>query len=40
MGYKHVAQAESERFITIRPLGSKFDTHCQIVDALKEKGVF
>ena len=39
-GYKHVAEQESERFITIRPLGSKFDTHCQIVDALKQKGVF
>lgn len=39
-GYKHVAEQESERFITIRPLGSKFDTHCKIVDALKQKGVF
>ncbi len=39
-GYKHVSQEESERFITIRPTGSKFDTHCKIVDALKQKGVF
>lgn len=39
-GYKQVAAEEEDRFIVIRPLGSKFDTHEKIVAALKEKGVF
>jgi len=39
-GYKYVAEKESERFVTIKPLGNKFDTHKKIVEALKQKGVF
>jgi len=39
-GYKTVAEQEKERFIIIKPTGTKFETHDKIVEALKQKGIF
>lgn len=39
-GYKEVIKKEGDRFIVIRPLGTKYETHDLIVEALKQRGVF
>lgn len=39
-GYLQVVRRESQRFIVIKPSGTKFQTHELIVSALKERGVF
>lgn len=39
-GYKYAAEKNADRFIVIRPLGTKYQTHEKIVEALKQKGVF
>ena len=38
-GYKAVAEKFPERIICIKPLGTKFETHKLIVDALKDRGI-
>ena len=38
-GYKKVIDAEPDRFLIIDCMGSKYNTHNNIVKALKEKGV-
>ena len=38
-GYKKVIEAEPDRFLIIDCMGSKYNTHNNIVKALKEKGV-
>ena len=38
-GYKKVIDAEPDRFLIIDCMGTKYNTHNNIVKALKEKGV-
>lgn len=38
-GYKEVARLYPERVVSIRPMGTKMDTHKAILKALKEKGI-
>ncbi len=38
-GYKEVAKLYPERVVSIRPTGTKMDTHKEILKALKEKGI-
>lgn len=38
-GYKAVAEKYPERVVCIKPIGSKIDTHKEIVAVLKERGI-
>ena len=38
-GYRIAAERYADRFVCIKPVGSKYDTHGKIVELLKERGI-